>query len=123
MVVSSSDFDNVASEVGEAVTIYNPTQTVSSDYGSLVTDTNIDSGGTSETAIIQPVKSNNVLRSEGKLKEGDCFGMFKSNSEVEENSLVLVGTNLYQAKDLTDIRPAGSTHHFEANLIFLRSTA
>ena len=122
-LLDSADFVSITSDIGETVTIYNPTQTVSTDYASLLTDTNIASGGTSETAFIQPIKSSNIQRSDGKLKEGDCKGFFKSASVIAEGSLVTRDSNLYVVQDLKDCRTSDTTHHFECYMIFLRSTA
>ncbi len=123
MVVSSADFDNVAAEIGESVTIYNSTQAQSSDYGSLTSDTGIDSGGTSETAIIQPETLYRAQHSDGRILEGDLFAMFRSDSIVTQNSLITRGTNIYKIKNLIDVRVSGSIHHYEANLEYVRSTA
>ena len=116
-VVDSVDFNNVAADIGESVTVNNPSETVSSDYGSLTASTD---SNTTETAIIQPFNSNKIARSDGRLKEGDCFGMFRSDSVVQEGSMITVGSVVYIVKNLTNVNPSGSTHHFEADLILSR---
>ena len=122
-VTSSVDFDNVADDNGEDVTIYNATETINVE-GSL-TDQSLGNG-TIEKAKIQPENLNNIARSEGRLQQGDLFAMFKSTSVITANSLVKLNKTstlkLFKVKNLTEERHSGATHHFESNLEFLRDT-
>ena len=88
-VTDSNDFNNVNIDIGETVTIHNQTEVVSSDYGSLTTQTL--GAGTSETAIIQPEKESVIQASEGRIQQGDLFAMFRSDSVVTEKSIIKYG--------------------------------
>lgn len=123
-VTDSSDFDNVADDVGEDVTVYNMTESTDSD-GALSSQSL--SNGIIEKAIIQPENLNNIARSEGRIQQGDLFAMFRSDSIVTANSVIKLNKTaalkLFKVKNLTEERHSGSTHHFEANLEFLRDSA
>ena len=112
--VNSADFDNVADEIGETVTIYAPSQTFSSDYDSVETSTLGD--GSDETVIVQPAENAEFQRHHGRIEVGDAFMFFKAASVIANNSLVLVSatSKYYRVIFLEDLRPGGSTHHYEA---------
>ena len=63
-VVDASDFDSVADEAGEEVTIYNSTETLNEDYGSLTAETLGD--GTDENVYIEPQSEWTVQQSQGR---------------------------------------------------------
>ena len=113
------DFDNAADESGEAAVIYNQTEEISEDYGSLISQ---DLGaGTSENAIIQPETEYRAMASEGRIHQGDLFAMFKSSSVATKDSLITFNSKMYKIKNFIDIRPGGTIHHYEANLEFVRN--
>ena len=113
-IVDATDFTNVASDIGESVTIYNQTETIDSDYGGLTVQTL--GSGTSETAVVQREKESNIQRSDGRLVEGDLFAMFISTSVVTPNSIVEYDSKRYKVIGLDEVRVTGAIHHFEANL-------
>lgn len=119
-IVSSTDFDNVATEIGETVTIYAPTQTFSTDYDSVSTSTL--GSGTNEKVIVQPAEEGSLEKYHGKLIIGDVFMMFKSLSIIARDSLVLVTSTskYYRVVYLEQVRISGAIHHYESILRFIK---
>lgn len=129
MALSDSIINSFTKELenyGEAVTIYNSTQTLDTetDYGSLTADTYVDGTdeGTSEVAVIQPMNIKRPQLSEGRLLIGEMIGFFKSISVITENSLVKVDATdrLYKVKELQRLRVSGFLTHYEVILEFVR---
>ena len=121
MATDPNDFTNAASDSGESIEIYNPSEIVDNDTESLTA--NPLGGGITENAIIQPEKLYNIQNSSGRLQTGDLFAMFISTSVITPNSQIKIGTKLYKVIGLEEVRPGGAVHHFECNLRFLRDTA
>ena len=120
-VASAQDFTDVASEIGESVSIYNPTDAIDTDYGASTADNLGDA--TSENVVIQPATEDRNLNSDGKLLEGSLFAMFISSSVVTKDSLIKFDNKYYKVKNLIEVRPTGTIHHFESNLELVRDTS
>lgn len=120
-IVSSVDFDNVAAEIGETVTVYNLSSvTYDEDYGTIATSSL--GSGTSETVIIQPYKEKEPQKVEGVEQKEKIFAMFKSNSVVTTKSIIKRSDNkMYRVLTLDTIDPAGTVHHYEAVLGYTRT--
>ena len=116
VIVSATDFTNVCNDIGETVIIYAPTQTNSTDYGSIATSTLGD--GTSETAIVQPMEEGELITHQGHIVFGDLFMMFISTSVIAKDSLLKVSatSKYYRVVFLEEIRPGGTVHHYEAHM-------
>lgn len=121
--------ESVANEIeklGETVTVYNSVQTTDDDtaYESVVTDDYVDGGnaGTEEIAVIQPAGQSRDQLEEGRLLAGDLFVVFKWDSIITNNSLVVISNTSreYKVKKIDDLRPMGETTHFEVLLEFVR---
>lgn len=119
-VADATDFTNAAAEAGESVNIYNPVDAMASSGSGTIETLG---SATSENAIIQPESESRILRSEGKLLQGDLFAMFISSSVVTKDSIVEFNSKRYKVKNLVEVRPAGTIHHFEANLEFMEETS
>lgn len=117
-VVDSADINNVIDEIGESVNLYTQTEVVSSDYGSLTTQT--ESAATAENVIVQIETDANIQKSDGRIRAGDLFAMFKSSSAITKDHYVQFNSKEYKVKNLVPIRVSGSIHHFECNLEFVR---
>ena len=119
-VADANDFINAAAESGESVSIYNPVDAMASSGSGTIETLG---SATSENAIIQPESESRILRSEGKLLQGDLFAMFISSSVVTKDSIVEFNSKRYKVKNLVEVRPGGAIHHFEANLEFMEETS
>ena len=119
-VADATDFTNAAAEAGESVNIYNPVDAMASSGSGTIETLG---SATSENAIIQPESESRILRSEGKLLQGDLFAMFISSSVVTKDSIVEFNSKRYKVKNLVEVRPVGTIHHFEANLEFMEETS
>lgn len=120
--------DTVTKEItklGEAVRVYNSTQTLDTDtdYGSIAEDDYVDGTyvGTAETAVIQPANKTREQEAEGRITEGEMFGVFKENSVITNNSLVKVIASdyLYKVKSIETLRVSGVITHYECMLEFV----
>jgi hypothetical protein len=117
--VSSADFDAIANEIGETITVYTPTQTSDSDYDRVATHSL--GTGTTETAIVEQANYADYQASQGKIKLGDCQLFLKSSTTVTESSLVSFQSKLYEIISLDTLAPGGTVHHYEAWARFLRA--
>ena len=121
MPVDPNDFTNAAIESGESVNVYNPIDALNTDYGSSTAEA--AGAATAEYAIIQPESESRILRSEGKLTQGDLFAMFTNSSIVTDESEIRFDNKRYKVKNLIEVRPGGVINHYEANLELIEDTS
>ena len=120
--VSSSDADSVIEEIGEDVTVYDPTQELDDDYGTITSSTLGD--GAVETAFVDKPNQAILQMVQGNVKLGDIMLYLKSSSTIGEDSIVKVnGTGrYYRLRTLREYRIGGHKHHFEALAEFVKET-
>jgi len=98
----SKDYDNMTLELGRTLVIQNRRPEL--DYGEQE-DTNSDSDSDiKEIIFIQEMDSKHEAIASGVYKVGDVKMFFRSNSQVEEEAIIVDGDNRYKALEVTSVK-------------------
>ena len=105
--IDSSDFDLICttSELGRSLTRMVVTETIDTTWGSPTTDSNVTS---SVIGIVIPVKDEDIIELQGRVKSGDAKGLFTIATTMNNDDIII------------DTSPITSTYRVE-NLVTLNA--
>lgn len=114
-MIDSSDFDVICTtaEVGRSLTRNVVIETIDATWGSPTT-----SSVTTSTVIgiVVPVRDNDIIELQGRVKTGDARGFFTSGTTMSNDDIIVDTSATYRVENLV-VMNAGSNDVFKKCLL------